>query len=56
MAVGYVSGNRCFAQVEAAEHATHVINGHDIGIEIIEDGAIVGIDTLRFVIVKTPNV
>jgi hypothetical protein len=56
VAVGYVSGHHCFVQVEAAENTTHIINGHDIGIEIIQDGAIVGIDALRFVIVKTPNV
>jgi hypothetical protein len=55
VAVGYVSGNRCFVQVEAAENTTHIINRHDIGIEVIEDGAIVGIDALRFVIVKAPN-
>jgi hypothetical protein len=55
VAVGYVSSNRCFVQVETIESTRKVIDGHDILVEIIEGGAIVGIDTLRFVVPKAPS-
>jgi hypothetical protein len=56
VAVGYVSSNRCFVQVETIESTRKVIDGHDILVEIIEGGAVVGIDTLRFVVPKAPSV
>jgi hypothetical protein len=55
VAVGYVSIDRCFVQLEAAESTTKVIGGHDISIEIIKDGAVVGVDALRFVVPKSPS-
>jgi hypothetical protein len=55
VAVGYVSSDRCFVQVKTIESTNKVINGHDILIEIIEEGAVVVIDALRFVVPKAPS-
>jgi hypothetical protein len=44
----YISLDRCFVQLETSESATKVVDGHDISIEIIPDGAVVGVDALRF--------
>jgi hypothetical protein len=56
VAVGYVSSDRCFVQLEAAESTVKVISGHDISIEVVEGGAVVGVDALRFVVPKSPPV
>jgi hypothetical protein len=54
VAVGYVSSDRCFVQVKTIESTNKVINGHDILIEIIEEGAVVVI-ALRIVVPKAPS-
>jgi hypothetical protein len=54
--VGYVSLDRCFVQVETGENVAKVVDGHDILIEIIEDGAIIGVDTLRFFVSRAPSI
>jgi hypothetical protein len=54
--VGYVSLDRCFVQIETSESVTKVLDGHDISIDIVDDGAVVEIDTVRFAISKTPPV
>jgi hypothetical protein len=56
VAVGYISLDRCFVQVETGESTIKVIDGHDILIEIVPDGAVVGVDALRFFIPKAPSV
>jgi hypothetical protein len=56
VAVGYVSLDRCFVQIETGENVVKVIDGHDILIEIIEDGAIIGVDTLRFFVSRAPSI
>jgi hypothetical protein len=56
VAVGYLSSDRCFVQVEAVRNMTQVINGHDISVEIIEGGAVVGVDSLRFIVLKASSV
>jgi hypothetical protein len=55
VAVGYISLDRCFVQVETGESTIKVINGHDILIEIIPDGAVVGVDALRFFRERRPS-
>jgi hypothetical protein len=35
---------------------TQFINGHDISVEIIEGGAVVGVDSLRFIVLKAPSI
>src|SRR5271165_3564062 len=56
VAVGYISLDRCFVQVETGESTIKIIDGHDILIEIVPDGAVVGVDALRFFIPKAPSV
>jgi hypothetical protein len=55
VAFGYVSGKACIihAYVGDSHGETVTINDHSIGIEMIEDGAVVHIDNLLFVIAKT---
>jgi hypothetical protein len=43
-------------QVEAVRNMTQVINGHDISVEIIEGGAVIGVDSLRFIVLKASSV
>jgi hypothetical protein len=56
VAVGYISLDRCFVQIETAESTIKVVDGHDILIEIIPDGAVVEVDALRYFIPKAPSV
>jgi hypothetical protein len=56
VAIGYLSGGRIFVQVEAVRNTTKVINGHDISIEMIEGGAVVGVDSLRFIVSKASSI
>jgi hypothetical protein len=56
VAVGYISLDHCFVQVATVESTIKVIDGHDISIEIVPDGAVVGVDALRFFIPKAPSV
>jgi hypothetical protein len=56
VAVGYISLDRCFVQVETVENKTKVLDGHDISVEMAPDGAFIGIDTLRFFVSKAPAV
>lgn len=55
IALGYVSHGKCIVQMEVGDShgQTATINGHDVGVEMIEEGAIVHIDDLQFVILKT---
>lgn len=56
VAFGYISLDRCFIQLETAKSTIKVIDGHDILIEIVPDGAVVGVDALRFFIARAPSV
>ena len=56
VAVGYVSLDRCFIQIETGENIAKVIEGHDVSIEVLQDGAVIGIDTLRFFVSKAPSI
>jgi hypothetical protein len=56
VAVGYISLDRCYVQFETGGNAIKVIAGHDISIEIVQDGAVVGIDALRFFVPKAPSI
>jgi hypothetical protein len=56
VAVGYISLDRCFVQIETVESTIKVVDGHDILIEIIPDGAVVEVDALRYFIPKAPPV
>ena len=53
--LGYLANNDCIIHVEIGD--THgesaVILGHDIGVEMIEGGAVIHIDGLTFVVPKT---
>lgn len=55
VALGYVSKGECIVHARFGDsHGdTVTINEHSIGIDMIEDGAVVHIDELRFVIPKT---
>jgi hypothetical protein len=56
--LGYLANNDCIIHAEIGD--THgesaVILGHDIGVEMIEGGAVIHIDGLMFVIPKTEGV
>lgn len=56
--LGYVSEDKCIVQMISgdSEGQTDSINGHEIGVEMLEDGAVVHLDDLLFVITKTPDV
>lgn len=58
VAFGYVSGKTCIvhAYVGDSHGETVTINQHSIGIEMLDDGAVVHIDELRFVIAKTEGI
>jgi hypothetical protein len=56
VAVGYISLDRCFVLIETGENKTKVIDGHDISVEISPDGAVIGVDALRFFVPKAPSV
>jgi hypothetical protein len=48
--------DRCFIQIEVGENVAKVIDGHDILIESVDDGAIIGVDTQRFFVSKAPSI
>ncbi len=58
VAFGYVSGKSCVvhAYVGDSRGETVTINQHSIGIEMLESGAVVHIDDLRFVLAKTEGI
>jgi hypothetical protein len=58
VALGYVSNDKCEVMMIVGDsHGdTATINGHDIGVELLLDGAVVHIDDLQFVIQKTEGV
>jgi adenylosuccinate synthase len=58
VALGYVSETTCVVRMEVGDsHGdTVTINDHDIGVEMIDGGAVVHIDDLLFVIPKTVGV
>lgn len=56
--LGYLANGDCIIHVEMGD--THgesaTILGHDIGVEMIEGGAVIHIDGLMFVVPKTEGV
>jgi hypothetical protein len=55
VALGYVASEHCVVRMYAGDsHGDTVnINDHDVGIEMIDGGAVVHIDDLEFVVPKT---
>lgn len=54
---GYIAHNRCVVQLEVGDPiATTIIGGHDVAVIMLEDGAEIAIDNLRFTIQKTDPV
>lgn len=58
VAFGYVSGRECVvhAYVGDSHGETVTINDHSIGIEMLDEGAVVHIDDLQFVTAKTEGI
>ncbi len=58
VALGYVSSDTCIIRMEVGDShgETVTINGHEVGIEMIEGGAVVHVDELQFVIPKTEGI
>lgn len=53
--LGYVKEDKCVVAmiVGDSDGQTAEINGHEIGVEMLKGGAVVHIDDLQFVVVKT---
>ena len=58
VAFGYVSGKSCITHAYFGDShgETVTIGQHSIGIEMLEEGAVIKIDELRFVIAKTEGI